>query len=77
MMIKPLMVPVMGSRISKHRGDRNNTAPTRRRPWGRLRTRCRDYVSWVAWECLGIPPEELEQVAGEREVWASLLKLQK
>ncbi|XP_061559186.1 5,10-methenyltetrahydrofolate synthetase (5-formyltetrahydrofolate cyclo-ligase) isoform X2 [Phycodurus eques] len=26
-------------------------------------------------ERLGIPPEELDEVAGEREVWASLLKL--
>ncbi|TWW53859.1 hypothetical protein D4764_0097120, partial [Takifugu flavidus] len=24
---------------------------------------------------LGIPPDELEEVAGEREVWASLLRL--
>ncbi|TWW80933.1 hypothetical protein D4764_01G0007480 [Takifugu flavidus] len=35
----------------------------------------RDYVSRLAWERLGIPPDELEEVAGEREVWASLLRL--
>jgi len=49
--------------------------PTGRRPWRRPRTRWRDYVSQLAWERLRIPPEELEEVAGEREVWASLLKL--
>ncbi|TWW64245.1 hypothetical protein D4764_03G0012530 [Takifugu flavidus] len=42
---------------------------------GRPRTRWRDYVSRLAWECLGIPPDKLEKVAGEREVWASLLRL--
>ncbi|KAI3362911.1 hypothetical protein L3Q82_011507 [Scortum barcoo] len=31
------------------------------------------YVSRLAWERLGIPPEELEEVSGVREVWASLL----
>ncbi|TWW54923.1 hypothetical protein D4764_0190400 [Takifugu flavidus] len=45
------------------------------RPPGRPRTRWRDYVSRLAWERLGIPPDELEEVAGEREVWASLLRL--
>ncbi|PWA30791.1 hypothetical protein CCH79_00017406 [Gambusia affinis] len=52
-----------------------NARPTGRRPRGRPRTRWRDYISRLAWERLGIPPEELEEVAGEREVWASLLKL--
>ncbi|TWW74298.1 hypothetical protein D4764_14G0002990 [Takifugu flavidus] len=46
-----------------------------RRPPGRPRTRWRDYVSRLVWERLGIPPDELEKVAGEREVWASLLRL--
>ena len=32
-----------------------------------------DFVSRLAWERLGGPPEELEEVAGD--VWASLLKL--
>ncbi|KAK0144601.1 putative uncharacterized transposon-derived protein F52C9.6 [Merluccius polli] len=49
--------------------------PTGRRPRGRLRTRWRDYVSRLAWERLGIPREELDEVAEEREVWASLLRL--
>ncbi|PWA16842.1 hypothetical protein CCH79_00012754 [Gambusia affinis] len=56
-------------------GEVFQACPTGRRPKGRPRTRWRDYVSWLAWERLGIPPEELEQVAGEREVCASLLKL--
>ncbi|TWW59340.1 hypothetical protein D4764_06G0008700 [Takifugu flavidus] len=46
-----------------------------RRPPGRPRTRWRDYSSRLVWECLGIPLDELEEVAGEREVWASLLRL--
>ena len=29
----------------------------------------------LAWKCLGIPQEELDEVAGEREVWVSLLRL--
>ncbi|KAK3555547.1 hypothetical protein QTP86_021786, partial [Hemibagrus guttatus] len=32
--------------------------PTEKRPWGRPRTRWRDYVSRLAWERLGVPPEE-------------------
>ena len=49
--------------------------------WGRTpigerpRTRWRDYVSQLAWERLGVPQEELVEVAGEREVWASLVRL--
>ncbi|KAK3518331.1 hypothetical protein QTP86_003614 [Hemibagrus guttatus] len=49
--------------------------PTGKRPWGRPRTRWRDYVYRLAWERLRIPPEDLEEVSGEREVWASLLRL--
>ncbi|KAI3362358.1 hypothetical protein L3Q82_012665, partial [Scortum barcoo] len=45
--------------------------PTRRRPRGRPRTMS---LSWP-WERLGVPPEELEEVSGVREVWASLLSL--
>ena len=45
--------------------------PTGRRPRGRPRTRWRDYISSLAWERLA----ELADVAGEREVWGSLLKL--
>ncbi|KAK3507209.1 hypothetical protein QTP70_010211 [Hemibagrus guttatus] len=40
--------------------------PTGKRPRGRPRTRWRDYVSRLAWERLGVPPEELEEVARER-----------
>ncbi|KAK3565485.1 hypothetical protein QTP86_010744 [Hemibagrus guttatus] len=41
--------------------------PTGKSPRGRPRTHWRDYVSRLAWECLGVPPEELEEVSGERE----------
>lgn len=30
------------------------------------------YVSQLAWECLGVPLKEVEEVDGERGVWASL-----
>ena len=56
-------------------GEVFRARPTGRRPRGRPRTRWRDYVSRLAWERLGIPQEELDQVAGEREVWASLIRL--
>ena len=56
-------------------GEVFRARPTGRRPRGRPRTRWRDYVSRLAWERLGIPQEELDHVAGVREVWASLLKL--
>ena len=52
----------------------NRICPTERRPRGRPRTRWSDYVAQLAWERLGILPEELEEVSGEREVWASLLR---
>ncbi|KAK3571557.1 hypothetical protein QTP86_013187 [Hemibagrus guttatus] len=42
--------------------------PTGKRPRGRPRTRWRDYVFRLAWEHLGVPPEELEEVAREREI---------
>ncbi|KAI3355102.1 hypothetical protein L3Q82_017969 [Scortum barcoo] len=41
--------------------------PTGRRPRGRPRTCWRDYVSQLAWERLGVPPEELEEVSGSIE----------
>ncbi|KAK3538466.1 hypothetical protein QTP86_003694 [Hemibagrus guttatus] len=56
-------------------GEVFRACPTGKRPRGRPRTRWRDYVSWLTWKRLGIPPEELEEVSGEREVWASLLRL--
>ncbi|XP_048009164.1 uncharacterized protein LOC125243494 [Megalobrama amblycephala] len=49
-------------------GEVFRACPTGRRPQGRPRARWRDYVSRLAWERLGIPPEELEEVSGEREV---------
>lgn len=27
----------------------------------------------LGWECLGIPPEELEDVASERDIWTTFL----
>ncbi|KAI3361250.1 hypothetical protein L3Q82_012922, partial [Scortum barcoo] len=45
-------------------GEVFQACPTGRRPRGRPRTRWRDYVSQLAWERLGIPPEELEEVFG-------------
>ncbi|KAK3522059.1 hypothetical protein QTP70_022619, partial [Hemibagrus guttatus] len=56
-------------------GEVFRACPTGKRPRGRPRTRWRDYVSRLAWERLGILPEELEEVSREREVWASLLRL--
>ena len=56
-------------------GEVFRARPTGRRPRGRPRTRQRDNVSRLAWERLGVPPEELEEVAGDRDVWVSLLKL--
>ncbi|TWW73546.1 hypothetical protein D4764_15G0009400 [Takifugu flavidus] len=51
------------------------TCPPGRRPCGWPRTRGKHYISRLAWEWLGVPPEELMKVAGERAVWASFLKL--
>ena len=49
--------------------------PPRRRPRGRPRTHLRDYISLLDRERLSVHPEELEEVAGERSVWISLLRL--
>ncbi|KAK3534060.1 hypothetical protein QTP86_001191 [Hemibagrus guttatus] len=49
-------------------GEVFRACPTWKRPRGRPRTRWRDYVFRLAWECLGVPPEELEEVTGEREI---------
>ena len=46
----------------------------RRHP-GKPRTRWKDYVSWLAWVRHDIPLEKLDEVAGERAVWACLLRL--
>ncbi|KAK3524784.1 hypothetical protein QTP86_005457 [Hemibagrus guttatus] len=50
-------------------GEVFRACPTGKRPRGRPRTRWRDYVSRLAWERLGVPPEELEDVSGERELY--------
>ncbi|TWW73664.1 Insulin receptor [Takifugu flavidus] len=43
-------------------GEVFRACPSGRRPPGRPRTRWRDYVSRLAWERLGIPPDELEEI---------------
>uniref|UniRef100_A0A669EDH3 Two pore segment channel 3 n=1 Tax=Oreochromis niloticus TaxID=8128 RepID=A0A669EDH3_ORENI len=43
-------------------GEVFRACPTGRRPRGRPRTRWRDYISRLAWERLGVPPDELEEV---------------
>ncbi len=40
---------------------------TRRRPLSQPGTHWKDYMSYLAWECLRIPQEELEDVAGEED----------
>ncbi|GAA6111505.1 uncharacterized protein LOC111191400, partial [Tachysurus ichikawai] len=45
--------------LGRHSGEVFRACPTGRRLRGRPRTRWRDYVSQLAWECLGMPPEEL------------------
>jgi len=39
------------------------------------RTCWRDYVSRFSWERLGVTQDEQEEVAGDRDVWASLLSI--
>ncbi|KAK3544079.1 hypothetical protein QTP86_001145, partial [Hemibagrus guttatus] len=53
-------------------GEVFRACPTGKRPRARPRTRWRDYVFRLAWERLGVPPEELEEVAREREVCCEL-----
>lgn len=53
----------------------SGNVPPPRRPRGRSRRSRRDYVFQLTWEHLGIPPDGLAQVAGEREIGVSLLKL--
>lgn len=38
-------------------------------PWGS------DYTSELAWECCGIPQEDLDSVAWDREVWTDFLNI--
>ncbi|KAI3373297.1 hypothetical protein L3Q82_006596 [Scortum barcoo] len=55
-------------------GEVFQACPTGRRPRGRPRTRWRDYVSRLAWERLGIPPEELEEVSGVVEGVSNMIQ---
>lgn len=43
--------------------------PSGRRPQGRPMTHLRDYISQLAWEGLGLLPEELVEVAGGTSVF--------
>lgn len=45
------------------------------RPRGRPQPQRSHYVTWMVWKHLGVLPEELEELSGEREVWASLLRI--
>ncbi|KAK3574546.1 hypothetical protein QTP86_009546 [Hemibagrus guttatus] len=56
-------------------GEVFRACPTGKRPRGRPRTRWRDYVFRLAWERLGVPPEELEEVARERECVIAIRKI--
>lgn len=49
--------------------------PTRR--WSKHSPRIcwRYHISWLAFEQLGVPPDELKEVGRVRKVWDSLLKL--
>lgn len=49
--------------------------PSGRRPKDRPRTHWRDSISLLAWEHFGVPKEELESIAGEKEAWNTLLSL--
>lgn len=42
---------------------------------GRPKTWWRDYISHLAWKCLGVTQKELESIAGEKEAWDTLLWL--
>lgn len=65
---------VGGSRESRHL-IRIRPINLGARPWGRPRTDWRDYISCLAWECLGAYQGELQSIGGEREAWNTLLSL--
>ena len=46
-----------------------HACPDRRTPWCRCWSHWRDYISHLAWEHPGIPQEEPECMARERDVW--------
>lgn len=45
------------------------------KPCGTPRTRWKDHIFSLAWEHLGILQEWLKHVAGDRDVWNTLLSL--
>jgi len=49
--------------------------PAMRRPQGRPRTCWRDDISRLSWQRLVVPPDGLQEEAGAKEVWESLLRL--
>lgn len=53
----------------------SGNVPTGRRPRGRPGASWRGCISHLAWERRGIPQEELECVAGSRDVCTTLLSL--
>ncbi|KAI3373866.1 hypothetical protein L3Q82_021979 [Scortum barcoo] len=61
---RSIYAPTLTTYMVMNFGEVFQACPTGRRPSGRPRTRWRDYVSRLAWERLGIPPEELEEVSG-------------
>ena len=46
-----------------------------RRPVGRPRTRCTDYIEDLGWNRLGLRPSEMMEVMEDREVWRLNLEL--
>ena len=46
---------------------------TGKRPRGCLRIRWSDYISDLAWSCLGLDPNELSEIPGDREIFRFLL----
>lgn len=50
------------------------TFPTSKKPLGRSRIHRREYTLMLAWDELKVPLDEVEEVAGEKEVCRSLLK---
>jgi len=65
------------SRISQERLARQVLLATHRgkQPRGLPRTRWRDYISGLAWSCLGVGRGDLSEIAVDREVFRVLLGL--
>ena len=56
-------------------GEVFRACPSGNRPQGRPRTRWIDYISWLVWERLWVPTEELVVAGRERRVCIPLLRL--